>query len=83
MSAERAQELADGGAGVVWDACGCGGGCGLDWYAPHQVRQMVAAGPPSIRNNRKRHAFIAEWASADGSRLLLVEQDVRWGNVIP
>ena len=44
ISAKRAQELAQAGAAIVYDPCGCGGYCGLTWFDPQDVNRMVAAG---------------------------------------
>jgi hypothetical protein len=78
ISPERALELARDGALVAWDPCGCGGGCGFEWYSPDDVQAMVASGRPTIR---RKHpvAGIDEWRSADDAVLLVVNECVTWG----
>jgi hypothetical protein len=80
VSAERALEVAAAGAVVVWDPCGCGGGCGFDWCSATEVQQLVASGPPVVANSRRLRGNISEWRTASGAALLLAEDMVRWGN---
>jgi hypothetical protein len=79
ISADRALELASAGATVVWDSCGCGGGCGLDWFDANDVAAMVAAGVPDIGHRKRAQGFISHWRSDAGAELLLAERVVRWG----
>jgi hypothetical protein len=78
LSPGRALELATAGAVVVWDPCGCEGYCAYEWFSAEEVRDMVASGPPSIRNNRRHRGTISEWRSASGAVLLLAEEAVTW-----
>ena len=80
ISPERALELASAGAVVVYDACGCGGGCGFDWYTAQDVKEMAASGPPTIRDTKRRRGSISEWRSDSGAALLLAEDAVHWAN---
>lgn len=82
VSEDRAYEAAKAGATVVWDPCGCGGACGLDWYSREDVARMVAWGPPDIRSKRRRRGSISEWQSEDGHVLLLAEDSVRWADLL-
>jgi hypothetical protein len=43
---------------------------------------MVSSGRPTIRRTKRAHGSIAEYRSADGQVLLLVEGAVRWGGVL-
>jgi hypothetical protein len=79
VTAERALELASAGATVVWDSCGCGGGCGLAWFDADGVAAMVAAGVPDIRHTKRARGTISHWRSDAGADLLLAEGAVRWG----
>ncbi|MEE1938084.1 hypothetical protein V1L54_01395 [Streptomyces sp. TRM 70361] len=79
VSASRALSAAASGALVVWDPCGCGGGCGFRWLDPEEVAALVRSGPPRVRNNKRHIGNISEWHAADGSVLLLAEEAVHWG----
>jgi hypothetical protein len=82
ISSAAAFEAAAEGAQVAWDPCGCGGYCGLNWFDEADVARMVALGRPNIRRTKKAHCSIAEYRSEDGRVLLLVEEDVRWGDFL-
>jgi hypothetical protein len=82
VGAERATGLLAAGAAVVWDDCGCGGYCGLDWVEGERLDRLRRSGPPSIRRvgpKRGQSGWIEEWHAADGAMLLYVAGDVRWG----
>ncbi|MFP5348117.1 MAG: hypothetical protein ACLGIA_13960 [Actinomycetes bacterium] len=79
VSAEQAQELAKAGARVVYDPCGCGGYCGMTWFDRESVQRLAAAGPPVM--GRKR-GWISHWRAEGGEAYLLVEDDVRWGDLL-
>jgi hypothetical protein len=79
IDAARARELAATGAVVIWDDCGCGGYCGLEWLDAAEVRALVASGPPDILHKKRRRGSIAAYATDDGRPLLYVEDAVRWG----
>lgn len=78
ISGSRALELARTGAVVVWDSCGCGGGCGMDWFDEQEVAAMASSGTPDIRHTKRAHGTISEWRADDGAWLLLAEGAVRW-----
>jgi hypothetical protein len=82
ISEDRALELAAAGAAVVWDSCGCGGGCALDWYSAEEVTRMIASGPPTIAHTKRKRGAISEWRAPDGSALLLAEVAVRWAELM-
>ena len=82
VSQSRALELAAAGAAVVWDSCGCGGGCGLHWYTAEDVMTMVASGPPTIRHTKRDRGRISQWRAHDGTALLLAEDAVSWGTLL-
>lgn len=78
VTPERALETARGGALIVWDSCGCGGGCGWDWCSHTDVAEMVRSGPPVIGGARSRRGELMEFRAADGPALLVVIGDVTW-----
>jgi hypothetical protein len=80
ITPERALELASAGAIVVHDPCGCGGGCGFDWYTAQDVKDMAVSGPPAIQKGKRRRGTISEWRAESGAALLLAEDAVRWAN---
>ncbi|WP_344260914.1 hypothetical protein [Streptomyces sodiiphilus] len=82
VSATAALAAAAAGAVVVWDPCGCGGGCGFRWLGEAETARLVASGPPRIRCNKRRNGNISLWRSADGTVLLLAEDAVFWGDVL-
>ncbi|MCC2317917.1 hypothetical protein [Cellulomonas chengniuliangii] len=82
ISSAAAFEAAAEGAQVVWDPCGCGGYCGLTWFGEADVARMVASGRPNIRQTKKARGSIAEYRSEDRRVLLLVEDAVRWGDLL-
>jgi len=82
ISAGKAQHLAEAGAAVAWDPCGCGGYCGFDWFTGDQTAQMVAAGTPTVRNTKRRRGNISLWVSEDERLLVVAEDNVRWGNLL-
>ncbi len=49
---------------------------------PDEVAQLVRVGTPILRRTRRRHGNISEWATADGQRLVVAEDSVRWGNLL-
>ncbi|HEX5567998.1 MAG TPA: hypothetical protein VFY14_13910 [Streptomyces sp.] len=83
VSASRAHAAAAAGAVVVWDPCGCGGGCGFRWLDRAEVSALVGSGPPRVRRSGRRPVSgISEWHAADGSVLLLAEDSVFWGGLL-
>lgn len=82
VSERRALIAAQSGAQVVWDPCGCGGYCGLEWYTADDVRRMVSSGQPSISRRKNHQGRISEWYSGDGLTLLLAENWVTWGDAL-
>ena len=82
ISPARALELAREGAPIAWDACGCGGYCGFDWYSTEDVARMVAAGNPKVRRTKRRKGSLSVWTSGDGDVLVVAEDAVQWGDVI-
>lgn len=82
ISEGRALEAAQAGARVVWDPCGCGGYCGMEWYTAEDVQSMVNSGQPSIGRTKRHRGRISEWRSMEGSTLLLAEDGVIWGNAL-
>lgn len=82
VSEERALEAARTGALVVWDTCGCGGYCGMEWFTADDVQRMVASGRPNISRTKRRRGSVSEWHAEDGTVLLLAEDAVAWGDVM-
>lgn len=73
-----APAAARAGARVVWDPCGCEGGCGWDWCSPAEVAAMVRWGPPRIATSTI--AEVREFRAADGAVLLAVIGAVTWAD---
>ncbi|MEJ7648227.1 MAG: hypothetical protein WKF57_04105 [Nakamurella sp.] len=83
ISEDRALTAARAGAHVLWDACGCGGGCsGVRRYVQDEIQRMALSGPPVVRRTKRHHGRISEFRAADGSTLLLAEMSVTWGGVL-
>lgn len=82
VSAGHAHAAAASGALVAWDPCGCGGGCGFRWLDREETAALVRSGPPRIRRGRRRLSNVSEWHAADGSVLLVAEDDVVWGDLL-
>lgn len=80
VTALEALQLARSGAGIVWDPCGCGGGCGMTWLSKEEVNAAEAAGPPRIVRKPGRHiGNISSWSTEHGEVYLLAEDKVVWG----
>jgi len=78
-----AEVVAEPGTIVVYDPCGCGGYCGLDWFHGEQVDRLRAAGLPAVRGRRKHGSWrMTEWRSDDGVALLLIDGRVSWGGLL-
>jgi len=82
ITASRAFVLAADGAAVAWDPCGCGGYCGITWFGPDDVQRMVNAGPPIVARKKHRSGNLSEWATDDGQRLVVAENDVEWAGLL-
>lgn len=80
VTPERALEAARAAALVVWDSCGCGGGCGWDWCSDRDVAEMVRSGPPVIGTSTSSSAAVTEFHAADGAVLLVVTGAVSWSD---
>ncbi len=76
LTPEQALAFATSGGPVVWDSCGCGGGCGYETWSGRAVRGLTRAGPPLVRAGR-----LYELRDADGGVGVLVEGDIRWGTL--
>lgn len=77
----EARQFLEGTPLVVWDRCGCGGGCGLMWVPPARIGELMTT-YPMIHHNRLGSGAISSWKAKDGSRLLLLQSAVTWGRVI-
>ena len=82
ISPAQALKLAQEGASIAWDRCGCGGYCGFDWFGPEDVAHMIAAGQPTVRSTKRHRGNLSEWTAEDGRVLVVAEDAVRWGDVI-
>ena len=82
ISAEDAFAIAQGGAILGWDACGCGGDCGYHWFDEAGVARVVAAGKPRISHKRNWDGAITRLRSDDGESLLIVKSPVRWADYL-
>lgn len=77
----EARQFLEGTPLVVWDRCGCGGGCGLMWVPPERIGELMTT-YPTIHHNRLGSGVISSWTAKDGLRLLLLQNAVTWGRVI-
>ena len=82
ISAGQAHALAEKGAHVAWDPCGCGGYCGFTWFSSDDTTRLVAAGTPTVRNTKRHRGNISEWQSDDGRVLVVAEDAVRWSDLL-
>lgn len=74
-----AREAARTGAQVVWDSCGCGGGCGWDWCTAEDVAEMARSGLPVIAPGTPgSEGSVRAYRAADGAVLLVVTGSVTW-----
>lgn len=78
----RALELAEQGAAVAWDFCGCGGYCGFEWFGDEEVAALVQSGKPTIKAKKRSWGNISEWATNEGEILVVAELGVQWGKLI-
>ena len=81
VSPDQAVRAIRAGALVVWDRCGCGGYCGLDWLDADRRQVLLTAERPRIgrRPKKGRWGNVSLWMSGSGIQLLLAEAHVRWG----
>jgi hypothetical protein len=83
LSPAEAVKLAEKGARVVYDACGCGGQeCRLDWLSPEDVKLVSISGPPDLHPGKDGRANLEHWRSADGKDLVVAAVAVSWGGRI-
>jgi hypothetical protein len=83
LSPEDASALVRRGVNVVYDPCGCGGYCGLDWLSADELTGLAKAAPPVLRPNRHGIAALELWQSRAGKQLIVTAVDVYWGDVLP
>ena len=81
MNPVEARQFLEGTPLVVWDRCGCGGGCGLMWVPPERIGNLMTT-YPMIHHNRLGSGAISSWRAEDRSRLLLLQNAVTWSRVI-
>jgi hypothetical protein len=77
----EARQFLEGTPLVVWDRCGCGGGCGLMWVPPERIGDLMTT-YPMIHHNRLGSGVISSWRAEDRTRLLLLQNAITWGRVI-
>ncbi len=77
----EARQMLEAGATLVWDRCGCGGGCGLMWVPPARLGELVTT-YPVLHRTRLGSGTMSAWQAKDGTSLLLVQSSVTWGRVI-
>jgi len=82
ISATEAHGLAQAGAAVAWDPCGCGGHCGFTWFSVSEVARLVAAGTPTVRNTKRHQGNLSLWLSGQDRVLVVAEDAVRWGDLL-
>jgi hypothetical protein len=86
ITPEDAQRLVTAGAGVVYDACGCGGDeCELDWIDAAGLDNLRTSPAPllGLRSRKVGLAKINLYRDGRGRELLEVLVDVTWGDRIP
>lgn len=74
LTPQEARDLAEASRLVVWDSCGCGGGCGYEIWRGSEVSALLKAGVPNVKNG-----WVAQIEDDRGQRGVLCEQAVRWG----
>lgn len=76
----RAQELVLAGAELAWDGCGSRGyAAPVTWISRREAALLAAAGPPTLRMNKRHSAALSAWRTDDGSWLVLATMSVTWG----
>ena len=71
---KEARDLAEVSQLVVWDSCGCGGGCGYEVWQGQEVSALLKAGVPKVKNGS-----VSRIEDAHGRLGVLCERAVRWG----
>lgn len=74
LTPEEARDLAEVSRLVVWDSCGCGGGCGYETWEGPEVSALLKAGVPKLTNG-----WALQIQDDQGQSGVLCEQAVRWG----
>ena len=64
-------------AGVAFDACACGGTCGLAW-ASEVDTVLLARSRPVLGSRKGPHGVISLWESVAGERVILAQGPVMW-----
>jgi hypothetical protein len=83
LTPDDARRLAQQGALVVYDKCGCGGDqCELDWLSAAEVKRLAEGGPPVLHPSKNGRADLEHWHSPDGKDLIVVAVEVSWGDRI-
>jgi hypothetical protein len=77
----EARQMIEAGATLVWDRCGCGGGCGLMWVPPARLGELITT-YPVLHRTRLGSGTMSAWKAKDGAALLLLQSAVTWGRVI-
>ena len=83
LSGALAQLLVSRGALVVWDSCGCGGYCPVDWLDEAQRTALVAGPVPRVRPRDRPEASMSQWRAEDGASLVVLAGPVRWAGTVP
>jgi hypothetical protein len=65
------------GTHVVFDECGCGGTCGLQFSTP-EVRIQLAKSIPTLETDKGQTGSLSLWKSDNGNYVLLARGPVRW-----
>lgn len=65
------------GAQVVFDECGCGGTCGLNFSTDIEMLSLAKT-IPVLETHKGQTGSLSLWKSATGKQLLLAQGPVRW-----
>lgn len=77
LSPREAARHAAAGAEVVFDECGCGGTCGLEWLSAERAASLARSEPALL--TRKGHTrSLSLWQSGSGTQVVLAQGPVAW-----
>lgn len=77
----EARQMLEAGAVLVWDRCGCGGGCGLMWVPATRLGELITT-YPVLHRTRLGSGAMSAWKAKDGTSLLFLQSSITWGRVI-
>lgn len=77
LTPEEAMSRVAAGADVVFDECGCGGTCGLEWV-PAGEAASLARRRPVLRSGKGHAGSLSLWGSESGQQVVLAQGPVDW-----